>query len=89
MYFVEAWSVSIEEFQKCASAFNHGTPSVSIAKAFIESAVKHGNITSKLEAFMAISEMSWESVSIMLLAIPLPSIFCMLANCIPAHLKNI
>jgi hypothetical protein len=38
-----------------------GTPSAHIANAFITNSRPKGSITSKLEAFMAVALMSWES----------------------------
>jgi len=55
------WSITVNEFQKCAGAFGHGIPSSNIAKAFISQVQTKGSITSKLEAFMAIAQLSWES----------------------------
>jgi len=55
------WSMTVTEFQKCAAAFGHGTPSASIANSFISQAKTKGSITSKLEAYMAIGQLSWES----------------------------
>lgn len=53
--------MTASEFQKCAAAFGHGTPSTSIANAFTSQAVSKGAISTKLEAFMAIAEFAWES----------------------------
>ncbi len=41
--------------------FGHGSPSASIAQAFINQAQSKGSMTSKLEAFMAVAQLSWES----------------------------
>ncbi len=53
--------MKIDEFQNCVSVFGFGTPSVSIALAFINEAAAIGSISSKLEAYMAVAQLSWES----------------------------
>jgi len=53
--------MTVQEFQKCVSKFGYGTPPESIANAFISQAKSKGNITSRLEAFIAVAQMSWES----------------------------
>ncbi len=42
--------------------FGRGTPSVSIAQAFINEAQSKGSMSTKLEALMAVAQFSWESV---------------------------
>jgi len=58
---VNAGLISVQEFQKCAAVFGYGTPSAAIANAFINQAQSSGGITSKLEAFMAVAQLGWES----------------------------
>ncbi len=53
--------MTVDEFQNCVKVFGFGTPSVSIAQAFINETKADGSISTKLEAYMAVAQMSWES----------------------------
>ncbi len=53
--------MTVNEFQNCVKVFGFGTPSASIAQAFIDEAEADGSISTKLEAYMAVAQMSWES----------------------------
>jgi hypothetical protein len=41
--------------------FGFGTPSASIAQVLIDEAEADGSISTKLEAYMAVAQLSWES----------------------------
>jgi hypothetical protein len=45
--------LTVNEFQNCVKVFGFGTPSVSIAQAFINETKADGSISTKLEAYMA------------------------------------
>jgi chitinase len=53
--------VSVDELKKCVGALGWGTPSDSVANAFISTAGKMGGITSKKEAYIALAQMGHES----------------------------
>jgi hypothetical protein len=53
--------LTVNEFQNCVNVFGFGTPSASIAQAFIDEAKADGSISTKLEAYMAVAQLSWES----------------------------
>ncbi len=46
--------LTINEFQNCVNVFGFGTPSASIAQAFINEAEADGSISTKLEAYKAV-----------------------------------
>jgi hypothetical protein len=53
--------LTVKQFQKCVKFFGFGYPNASIAKAFIKRAKADGSISTKLEAYMAVAQLSWES----------------------------